>query len=304
MAVPRVVQAAADDADSLIKQQEPKQEGEQSEANQQPVGENWEQKFKTLQGKYNAELGVAREDNKALQDKLAEATANIKELNERANKLEEEASLKKSGDLAAMLESVKDKYDGEELFGVVEATAKSQSELGQANRNLSKEISDLKARIGQTQDATQKTAEQLFAERLLAAVPNLNEINTNPDFIDWMNEVDPSARLYTSAPHPIRQQVMEAAQRRNDSVAAIAIYNEWLAKKGPQEESSKIPEAHIQPELSGSGEGEPEGKPIYTMEQVKKFYDDVVHGRKYSSEEVERIDRDIHAARLEGRIVS
>jgi hypothetical protein len=150
-------------------------------------------------------------------------------------------------------------------------------------------------------------------------------INNHPDFIAWSRLPD----VFSGA---IRQTLMQDAWNKGDGPRVEAFFRGFIAEQSaldPQwaQLAPAAPVQQPQPRPNGNGSAapaqprvtleslaapgrarsappQPADKPVYTQQQILKFYTDVATGR-FGGTEADRaaIDADIIAAQHEGRIL-
>lgn len=183
---------------------------------QQP--ENWEAKFHTLQGKYNAEVP-------RLSDTLRQQSAEIQRLTQLV-----EALQAKQPEPAQQTQQPQSTVDREALTAYDEEFGKLV-DLIDAQKA---EIEALKSQVGQVQGnvqqvgkAQQLTAAELFWNKLRAAVPDFDAINDDPAFHTWLAEPD-GLSGYT------RKQIGDHALGAGDHAKVATIVNQFKSQRGQQ----------------------------------------------------------------------
>lgn len=176
---------------------------------------------------------------------------------------------------------------------------------------LKKQMTELQNRLESVGGTVAQSARTRMQDDLTTAVPNWLVLNENEKFLDWLALPD----TYSGA---IRQSLLEAAYDRNDTRRVTAFFNGFLAEEAattPRLDEplplvdttpAKVPLA----EFAAPGRAKtaasqlPAEKPSFTKAQVTRFYADVA-SRKYAGRDDEKntLERQIHEAGLEGRIV-
>jgi vacuolar-type H+-ATPase subunit I/STV1 len=309
MSLPRAVLEAEQRADELLKQlnqaksqqppegevvandQEPKEEQAQSVAapaepsNTEKPAEapaaqedpTWESRYKSLIGKYNAEVPRLAASNKELTAKLQSIEKELEDL--RTAKAEPKQSLVKPEEIQEF---------GEPLVDLIRRAARDEvSEKDQ-------EIAALRARLERFEVSNSKTAEVDFFARLSSAVPDWEETNKNDGFINWLAEYDELTGLQ-------RQDALDDAVRNNDAIRAARFFNKWSEiNKTKAETASRSLEEQVVP-TPVANTAPPAGKKIWTRSEIQDFYGKVRRG-EVSDKDMVSIEADIHAAHIEKRI--
>lgn len=279
---------------------------DKSVGEEDPNSETYAQRYRTLQGMYNAEVPRLHTQNRELQQRVQQLEQLLATMS--ATKLQQPAqtaapvTLVTDEDRAEYGESIDmmRKVAREELSYVAQEIAALKNALAQLQMNVVPQVQSIATYQAQT-------AEQQFWSALAQAIPNWREINDNPDFQAWLLAVDPFTGI-------TRQVLLEDAQRNLDVNRVINFFRVWIELNGGADagknSNRKAPaselERHVSPGKSRNT-GAPSTQPgkIYTPEDIRKFFSDVRQG-KYKGREAERdrIERDIFAAQREGRIVT
>lgn len=184
---------------------------------------------------------------------------------------------------------------------------------------LYNEIQNLRGQLGQVQNETANA----FLTRMNATISGLvqgwQELNTHPAFIQWVGLPD----IYSGV---IRKQLMQDAWNNGDPHRVAAFFRAFLQEEaavdprgagsrgGPQPPAPYVAPAPVAPRptletfaapgRAQSGAQSPADKPVYTAQDITRFYTEVAAG-KWRTREAERaaIDADIIAAQHEGRII-
>ena len=167
------VQAKVEDLAAAANQPEQKVEPQPQDATPpapapQPQVDPWEHKYKTLQGRYNADVPKLQSQVNELQSKLEQAVARLNEAAKAAEKPTETKPVADPKDVEAF---------GEDLVDMVQRVAERM--FGAAARNIQEQAARFEQRLGQieqqlkgTTQTVAVTAEQAFFDRLTKLVPN------------------------------------------------------------------------------------------------------------------------------------
>ena len=309
MSLPRAVLEAEQRADEILKQlnqaknpqppegevvaNDPKPEEEQAQSVAAPADPSntekpteapaaqedptWESRYKSLIGKYNAEVPRLAASNKELTAKLQSIEKELEDL--RTAKAEPRQSLVKPEEIQEF---------GEPLVDLIRRAARDEiSEKDQ-------EIAALKSRLERFEVSTTKNAEIDFFTRLSTSVPDWEETNKDADFLKWLAEYDELTGLQ-------RQDALDDAVRNNDAIRAARFFNKWsdmnrtkaeTASRSLEEQVVPTPVANTPP---------PAGKKIWTRAEIQDFYAKARRG-EISDKDMVSIEADIHAAHIEKRI--
>jgi hypothetical protein len=260
--------------------------------------DTWEQRYKSLQGMFNAEVPRLTADNRELkaqvaqlQELMSSMTSKSKEpVNQERPKYVTDSDVADYGDSIEVMRRV----FREETTALTEKIAELE------DQNLSLRASVL-PRVEQMATAQATRADQQFWDGLTAQVPDWMQVNANPDFQSWLLELDTMTGR-------TRQDFLVEAQSNLDANRVAYFFKAWAGGNGaaaeqkPRKSSSEL-EAQIAPGRSRSGGAPTGGAKTYTPQDIQQFFKDVSHGvYKGRDEERNRIEADIFAAQREGRI--
>lgn len=263
--------------------------------------ETFEQKYKTLQGMYNADV--------------PRLNAQVQELSQRGQQMEQllasmQAAPAPTPEHAPAPVSLLTDDEVEEYGESIDIMRKvSQEVAGQYEQKflaMQETINRLQGqvvpRVEQIASQQAQSAEQAFWSSLQSTVPNWREINDNQDFQSWLLETDPLSGL-------TRQTYLDDAQRNQDVTRVASFFKSWQSATGaavaqPNRTASEL-EKQVSPGKGRSGAAPQTGEAkTYTPNDITIFFEKVRTG-KFAGKEKERdaIERDIFAAQAEGRIV-
>lgn len=309
MALPRQVEATLKELESIEKQLEEQQNPPQEELEpkaelapepqpevkpDKPVDavaeETWQQKYRTLKGMYDAEVP-------RLHSQVKELTARMEHLQRDAEVKKPEAKPTYVPEQLVTDEDVQ--AFGEDLIEVQRKVAREVA--GEFRRDLDSlkaENEELRKQL--TTTGTQ-VSEASFEQRLHRLVPNFQEVNADPKWIEWLDEVDPLIR----AP---RKVVAQEAFNRADAEGVKYYVDLFLKSAGPVATNSKAAELErqIQPNRSAAATSQPSPKGRnFTNADIEKMFQKAadLSGRG-RIEEALKLEAEIDAAYMEGRVVS
>jgi hypothetical protein len=263
------------------------------------------QKYRTLQGMYNAEVPRLHQHNKELTGRLQQmeqllATLSAQQAAGRpANQPEIQALItdKDQEEYGESLDVMR-RVTREELIPVAQKIVQIERMLQQLQVNVVPQVKNLAHQQAMT-------AEQRFWMDLTSIVPNWRDINEDEDFKTWLLEVDPLTGIS-------RQTILEDAQNTLDVRRVGNFFRSWLEITGQANAAQNTRRHDAASELERQvtpGKGRSTGAPTgsnaktYSPDDIKTFFNDVRQG-KYKGREAERdrIERDIFAAQRENRI--
>ena len=285
-------------ADSV---QEPAPELTPAEQGVNDQDETFEQKYRTLQGMYNADV--------------PRLNSQVQELTQRGQQMEQLVATMQATP-APTLEptptpvSSLTEDEVEEYGESIDIMRKVSQEItGQYQQQLS----DMQAKIDQLQGTVMPRVEQLASQQahsaeqtfwadLTSSVPNWQAINDSKDFQTWLLETDPLSGL-------TRQTYLDDAQRNLDMKRVASFFDSWQSATGavvaqPNRTASEL-EKQVSPGKGRSGAASTTSEiKTYTPQDITDFFEKVrTGGFEGNEEERDGIERDIFAAQSDGRII-
>jgi hypothetical protein len=266
--------------------------------------ETAEQRYRTLQGMYNADTARYRVNEQHLQSRVAQLESLISSLSSQSAPAAPAATSQEK------LITDQDVAEYGESLDVMrrvtrEETAAYQRRINELEQLVRQMQTNIVPRVEQVVQRQAVSAEQTFWSDLSSLVPEWQQINADQAFHSWLLEVDPLSGSN-------RQAHLEAAQRSLDARRVAEFFRSWRGQGGQvsaqptRNEAVSELERQVQPGRTRSS-GVPADKQgtTYSPKDISKFFDDVRRG-VYRGREAERdrIERDIFAAQRENRIVA
>jgi len=161
--------------------------------------------------------------------------------------------------------------------------------------DFEEDFPDVAQRINPLDERLSKVEQGQYEANLFSLIPNLQAINQDPAFLQWLGEIDP----FSGA---TRKQSLDAAAEQMDAYRIAKIFDMWQTTQQPRTPPKPNLSRKLTPQ--GTAGSIPKGKRTYTEPEVEKFYKDVRSG-KYRGKEsnADAIERDLFAAEAEGRII-
>lgn len=301
MALPQQIQRDLDRANALLtppaepQVAQPVQAAAQAEATQvvQPAStpaapapqEDWEHKYRTLQGVHGAHV-------RDLKGRIGELEGQIAQLSRR-----QEAA-------PATPQPVLNPQDaetfGEDLVEMVRRTA--QAEGGTTVKLLQDRLAQLEQQLAGATAVASKTADEVFYERLEVLVPDWAAVNVDAGFLAWLAEEDP---LYGTP----RQTALTQAGNERDVNRVARVFNAYKGVVPQTPKPATRQEPTVTPHTSGSGAAQvvqqaAGQQQVITIQAVEAFYRDVQRGvYRGRDQEMAQQEAIINAALAENRIV-
>lgn len=285
---PAPAEPAATAPEAQVPETQPQAAPTQPEVKPEDDVETWKQKYRTLDGMYKADVP-------RLHQQVKQLTAQVSDLTQ---KLEQKAA--EPAPAAPKLVTDQDvETFGQDLIDLQRRIAQEVGATFQGKLDaLSAQNAELKQKLDQTGT---KVVEMTFEQRLNRAVPDFDAINADPNWIGWLDEVDPLLR----AP---RRVVAQEAFDTGD-VDAIAHYVDLFrqnAQPVPQENKRQDDlERQVTPtRISAASSTAPQGK-VYTVASWGTAYNKVAQlNAQGRYDEAQKLEAELDAAANEGRVTA
>ena len=284
----------SDSVEEQAPQSEPQEQTESGD--QEPKQDDWQQKYRSLQGMYNADVPRLNAENRDLSSRVSQLEGLLGSMQEPAQqtpvqseKLITDDDVKEYGDSIAVMRKAAREEVSQEI-------AQLRQQLGQLQGVL--------PQVQQVQAQQKKSGEQTFWSTIASEVPNWSDINNDPDFQSWLLAIDPLTGIS-------RQTYLEDAQKNLDASRVVNFFRTWEGENGKTNtaqvdrtaQQSQL-QKQVAPGRSRNNGVKASGQNrTYTPNDIQEFYADVRKGKyKGRDDERGRIERDIFAAQQEGRI--
>ena len=245
--------------------------------------EKWEHKYRRLQGKYDAEVPRLHAQVRELQGVLAQMQQQMQAPPPPAEQPKEPDKYVSDEDVANY---------GEDFVDIQRRITLD------ATRELRKQVEELKAQLAQQGSQVQSVS---FEARLLKAVPDFEQINADPAWIEWLNEVDPLIR----GP---RRAIAQQAYANGDVEAVKSYVDLWRKSQAPAQPAPAVSrqqelQRQVQPSRATTSAPSSGAKKTYTMSEAEALFNRIQHLTAQGRiDEAKRLDAEISAAYAEGRI--
>ena len=270
-----------------------------------------EQKFKTLQGKYNAET-------QALKDQVGDLRSQIETQNAVLASMQQPAPAAEPAPTptekpATVISEAEVSDYGEELLDII--GRKSLLSINPALEQINQRLQSLEQGLGGVQQkAVLSDREKVYAA-LNELVPTWKAVNKSTDFRAWLTEADPSVGAQRGA-------LLNQAFDENATDRVVAFFKGYLNEQTTVQTVETVPTPAATPDSQAaqvdletlvspggaqeatpaSAHGDTAGR-MYTQTEIAAFYSDVQKG-KYKGKDAEKlaVEQDIIAAANTGRI--
>lgn len=250
--------------------------------------EDFKQKYNSLRGKYDAEVPRLH--------------TQVKELLTEVNTLKQQLETKQETETPPEPQSYVTDADREEYGeAMIDMQRRVAKEVGAQYEtkiaNLEKVINDLRSHI-ETTDG--HVSEMTFEQRLTRLVPDFEQVNNDPKWFAWLDEVDPILR----GP---RRMLAQKAWVEGDAEAVadyVALFKQTQNPPETQRNADEI-EKQVAPSRSNTTAvpANSSNKRTYSEAEMNREWNRVTTLNKAGRyDEANKLEAEISAAMLEGRV--
>lgn len=251
----------------------------------------WKQRYLTLQGEFNSKMPRLQAEVRDLTAKLESAETRLNAVKTEPPKLITEKDAEEYG--ADMLEMI-DRKVRQEL-------AAREAPLVEQLNDMKRELAEARQALGDISQVQVQSAEERFYAALEASVPNYREIDTDPNWLAWLNVED-------TISGETRQDLLTKAATAGRADRVAAIFQSYLRESQPpvpqvpagdnlQRQVAPARNAAA-PQAAGT---QPQGR-TYTVAEVE-FVFDQRNRSKYSEADYAALVNDVNLAIAQNRVV-
>lgn len=297
--------------------EEPQSDGDDADAAEADVGESpdkgqasvWEQRYKTLLGKYNAEVPRLTRDITTLQGFVTELQAAVRGRGE-VGEGGENPQDGSSGTRVRPAEGYKKYLKADEVDQYEESVLEFQSRLarGEAENLVTPYVKSLQDRLEALESSTKSRTENQFWSAVEEQVPGAKQINeTDPLWVEFLETVDPFSGVKY-------RDIGERALGSGDVNRTVALFQQYTGDAGEEAEADESDDGGddedrppVKPSQSrgGTRSTKPSANQTYIKStDIEGFYSDVARGKYVGREEaMHKREAIIEQAVLEGRVI-
>ena len=269
------------------------EEAKSADTSPTDVADEFEQKYKTLRGKYDAEVPRLHQQVRDLNGKLEELSKSLEAKPEPPTKSKEKVSYVTDADRAEF---------GEELIDVQRRVAQEVSQ------EYTERMEQQDAVIQKLQEQLAKTGndvgEMSFTQRLHSVVPDFAEIDNDERWVAWLNEHDPMLR------GPRRDQAAAAFQAGDAEAVLhyVNLFKESISEPetAPRQQRQTELEKQVAPNRSANSvrtQSANQNSKIYSPKEVDNAWTKVrTLNTKGKYADAEKLEAELTAAYMEGRV--
>lgn len=209
---------------------------------------NWEQRFRVIEGKYRAEIPRLHDQNRELSERLEQA---LKALEAKAQPPVEEKKLVTDADVESF---------GEDMVDMVRRAAREEFDAlaKKFAGELDKRFGAVAAKVEQTEQVVVKSAKDKFWDAVDTKHADFEAVNSDPRWFAFLDTRIPGSRL-------TRRTLAEKAIAELDAEALIeqvGLFKESLPKAEPQQPTKQKSTLNSQVAPNTSGASNPSPDPV------------------------------------------
>lgn len=261
---------------------------------QQQPGEDWQAKYRVLEGKYSAEVP-------RLYGQLKEQATALEQMQQKLEELSKKPEPEQSRE--SLVTSEDEKTFGSDLVDL--ARRVTRDEVGQALARISaieatlKSFADLPKRLDAVVETQVESAEERYWGAVNTRVPDWRQVDQDPRWVEWLNTRAPGAvKTY-------RELAGEAIQAGQVEPIAelVAAWKQSAGLVQQQQQSNKSQQElnrQVAPDTSNAAEV-PQTKKQWTKEEYERAFDPRNYSQM-SEQEIEQLQIEADLAYQEGRV--
>jgi Mg2+ and Co2+ transporter CorA len=255
----------------------------------QEEGDDWEHKYRVLQGKYNAEVPRLHEENRRLREDIEFLKGKMELLQQMVVEKPEEPPAQPQ----------KTEVEDEDIK-MLEAEF---PEIYRAVRKLLDRYApkeEIESKLRDTEEQLKKTRYESFIKRLTELVPDWERLNSDPIFLSWLQE---------RAPYSVRtkHELMLEAYEIGDADTVSRFFIDFKNTNQPstisQSNTEQLESMVAPPRSKSTAAVGTQSKTVLSLRNLEQAYKDVVKG-KISKEELGRLEKEYVRAMSEGRVIN
>jgi hypothetical protein len=278
---------------------------------------DWEQRYRVLQGKYNAEVP-------RLQDQIKEQSFQIRQLADQLaatqrllSTMPPQEQPQQKPSVSKLVRDEEVAEFGADLYDFVKRAAREavvpdvDQRIANTLTPVAKKVQEVEAQVSTAARKVEETEREKVHRLLTERVPTWQQLDVDPNFIEWLDQVDPFSGQK-------RGTLLNVAYQRNDGPRVVAFFEGYLRENAAvtpsattslaaDQSAPQVPLSSLTapgaPKQGTAGAQEGAGKRIWTRPEIQKFYSDLSAG-KYAKrpDDAKKIEQDIFKAQVEGRI--
>lgn len=204
-----------------------------------PRSDDWEHKYKSLQGVLSAEQRAWKAEKQALESRIQ----SLEQALQAQQKPQPEQQPERK--VSRLTEKDIETY-GPELVDVIKRAAAEMADeiVAQRMQEIKPELEQTKNKVAEVAGSVYQNAQERFFGELAKAVPDWQQINTDERWLAWLGEVDPLSGVP-------RQVYLDNASNKLDHERTANLFKAFKQAAGlDKPEPTPAPAAPAKPQLS------------------------------------------------------
>lgn len=261
------------------------------ESPKEDPADEFQQKYKTLKGKYDAEVPRLHQQIRELTDQMKA----LKEAQDAAKKAEAE----KPKERVSLVTDADREEFGEELIDVQRRIATEVAQEYEDRFEKQEEL--IKALQDQLQNTGNQIGEMNFGQKLRQLVPDFDQIDADERWMEWLNEYEPML----NGP---RRDVAQNAFNTGDAETVahyVKLFKQSLSEAPEPVKDTRQAELEkqVSPSRSVSMQKADQSKKIYSEREIAGAWTRIRNlNTKGQFDEASKLEAEITSAYLEGRV--
>jgi len=256
--------------------------------------EDWEQKYRSLQGHFNAEVPRLHQQNKELASQLQAMQQQI-------------ADIQKPKQQPTDDRLVTDEDVSQYGADLIDLQRRVTREVVREFVNpLKEELAQRDAKINQLETMLGKTGGDVatlsFEQRLERAIPDFPQLNADPKWIAWLDAVDD----YTGEPRRAYAEYIYNQGNVDKLKQIVGFYKKATGQQAQDQQRQQRKtelERQTQPTRTASASSVPAGERIYTEAEFNRLWNKVRElYAKGQNDEANQLDIELTQATMQGRV--
>jgi len=289
------------DVESSAAEAPPEEAPEEQEApSEQP---DFQHKYNVLRGKYDSEVPQLHQQLREMRERQQHLEGLIAQM----NRPKEEPAAPPAPKFNKLTADEVEEY-GEDLIDVIRRAAAEV--VGSEIAGLRNELKTVTQQVGGVSQVVSETKREKVFAKLDQQVENWRDLNKSPEFLEWLNEVDPYSGNQRGV---MLRKAFDAAESDrvvaffkgflNENAAVSSSQPKAPAKGSPKVDANKLV-APGKSRASRTPAGAQDEKRLFTEQEINEFYKAVSRGDfRKKPEEKDRTEQAIFRALQEGRVV-
>ena len=256
--------------DNQQQQQQTQDPSAKPDADPTQGAEDWEQKYKSLQGMFNAQNAETNQLRQEMQQEAARGQrleATLATMNQKSQDLQDQLKVvqEKPREVKLTKDILDETDDTTRRFVEAYAHDHIQPIQARADRAIEEAATLRESLVRSNQDQqrimqqNQRLQEQVFFGNIAARVPNWEQVNVDPAFKTWLSEVDPFSGRQ-------RQEVINAAYQAADANTVANIFQTYIGQSGQAIQPGPA-QPPVQQQVQAQQQPGPISNPGYPMPQ-------------------------------------